>query len=561
MQELKQGTSLQNGKYKIEKVLGKGSFGITYMASYKAIVEGPLGKMEAKVQVAIKEFFMSEINTRAVDSDTVEGSTGTVFMNYRKRFRREAENLSKLNHPNIVKVSDVFEENNTIYYVMQYIDEESLDEYITKKGRLQEKEALRIFKEIASALTYMHDRKVLHLDLKPKNVMLDKNGHVFIIDFGLSKQYTTDGEPESSTTIGLGTAGYAPIEQANSSNDKTFQATIDVYALGATLFKMLTGHRPDDASVILNQGFPREKLETIGVRKKTIDAIEEAMEPQRKRRYQSVNEFLKDIDVVKGENEETSFEDGEKTSDSKEEMSPDDKERIFSKKKIKILCLTILFICGVIVYFSLNVKKVENSLETNDSTVMVDSSKKDEITYDNKAINLGLPSGTLWANRNLGAKSEFEDGLHYAFGTLESKFEYPEKTGDEFKGGESIVGTQYDVVTAEWGKEWQLPSKEQVDELIRNCRFVVKKKGFEVIGPNGNSIFLPYTDGNGDSNYGYGYYWSGNKGYVLEFQPGYAKLNEETDAEMSDNFASNCGLSIRPVRANKINNQQSHNIR
>lgn len=90
----------------------------------------------------------------------------------------------------------------------------------------------------------MHSNKMLHLDLKPKNIMLDKDGKSYLIDFGLSKQYTETGEPESSTKVGAGTPGHAPIEQANYREGKGFPVTMDIYALGATMFKMLTGQRP-----------------------------------------------------------------------------------------------------------------------------------------------------------------------------------------------------------------------------------------------------------------------------------------------------------------------------
>lgn len=256
-------TTLRGGKYRILRPLGHGSFGVTYLATAKFVVKGTLGEMETEVKVAVKEFFMGDINTRAADGSSVEGSGGSVFANYRKKFRREAENLSKLNHPNIVKVLDVFDENNTTYYVMQYIEGMNLNDYIQKKGRLNEKEALRILSDIGKALMYMHENRMLHLDVKPKNVMIGNSGKAILIDFGLAKQYTIDGEPESSTTIGLGTPGYASIEQSDYHQEGTFPATLDVYALGATFYKMLTGNTPPYAFDIFNNGFPKDKLFNI----------------------------------------------------------------------------------------------------------------------------------------------------------------------------------------------------------------------------------------------------------------------------------------------------------
>lgn len=292
---LKKGLILQGGKYRIEKILGSGSFGITYLATAKFTTQGNLGQMEVEGKVAIKEFFMSEVNARKEDGSTVEGSTGSVFTNYRKKFRKEAENLSKLAHPNIVEVFDVFDENNTTYYVMKFLEGQNLDDYVKQQGHLKEQEAISITNEIGSALEYMHATKMLHLDIKPKNIMRTSDGKYYLIDFGLSKQFTDTGEPESSTSIGLGTPGYAPIEQTEYKKDSSFPATLDVYALAATLFKMLSGERPPEATYILNEGFPAERLTEVGVSAHTLHAVEKGMSPMRKQRFQSVRAFLNEL--------------------------------------------------------------------------------------------------------------------------------------------------------------------------------------------------------------------------------------------------------------------------
>lgn len=289
---LSEGSTLQNGKYRIEKTLGQGSFGITYLATATFTTESGLGKMDVVAKVCIKEFYMSDVNSRGNDGSTVEGSGGNVFTNYRRKFRKEAENLAKLSHSNIVRVFDVFDENGTSYYVMEYLDGENLDEYIKSRGRLGEDEAIKIIREIGGALSYMHSKKMLHLDLKPKNVMHQKDRGNTLIDFGLSKQYTNDGEPETSTSIGLGTPGYAPLEQAHYSQDGTFPATLDVYALGATMFKMLTGHRPPEATEILNYGFPSKELRDLHISDRTIATLAKSMNPIKKDRWADVKSFI-----------------------------------------------------------------------------------------------------------------------------------------------------------------------------------------------------------------------------------------------------------------------------
>ena len=281
-------------QYKIEKVLGQGSFGITYLASTTIKVEGPLGSIETPIKVAIKEFFMRDINGREEGTVTCSNQNG-LYDRYKEKFIKEAQNLSKLKHRHIIKVLEVFEANNTYYYVMEFCEGGSLDDEIAKRGNLTEEETKRYARQIADALSYMHDNKMLHLDLKPGNAMLRGDGDVVLIDFGLSKQYDENGQPESSTTIGGGTPGYAPIEQSNY-DGKGFPKTMDIYALGGTMFKMLTGKRPPEASIILNCGFPSEELRQQGVSEQTIGCIERSMSFRVADRPQSIADFLKLLD-------------------------------------------------------------------------------------------------------------------------------------------------------------------------------------------------------------------------------------------------------------------------
>lgn len=292
--QLKQGFFLQGGKYKIVKCLGQGSFGITYLAKMKSIVSGSKGQTSMWVDVAIKEFFMKDFNNRQPDGSLNETTSGTIVEKYKKDFKREADNLSKMNHPGVVDILDTFEENNTCYLVMAYIDGESLDAYISKKGALPEKEALECFKQIADALHYMHCQHMLHLDLKPRNIMRDSENKTFVIDFGLSKQYDDNDEPESSTTLGQGTQGYAPLEQGAPHSGHDFPVTIDVYALGATLYKMLTAHTPPHAAILLSSPeIVKNALIAKGVSKNTMSNIQKAMSPRKEDRYKSVASLMK----------------------------------------------------------------------------------------------------------------------------------------------------------------------------------------------------------------------------------------------------------------------------
>ena len=286
---LSKGTLLQGGAYRYEiiRTLGQGTFGITYLAN--AQIPGPLGTVE--VPVALKEFFMRDINSRE-NGIAVTGSTGGFFEDYRRKFRREALNLSHMQHPNIVKVLEMFDANGTSYIAMNYLDGGSLDDYILRHEHLDADEAIKLICPVADALRHMHEAGMLHLDLKPGNIMMTVDGKPVIIDFGLSKQYDEKGNPESSTAVGAGTPGYAPIEQSSYREGSDFPVSMDIYALGATLFKMLTGHRPPDASVIFNDGFPEGDLDKPWITPQLKHCIQKAMAPRRIDRYQTVAEFV-----------------------------------------------------------------------------------------------------------------------------------------------------------------------------------------------------------------------------------------------------------------------------
>ena len=526
IEELKIGSTLQNGKYMISKVLGAGSFGISYLATTKLSINGPLGKMEVAANVAIKEFYMKDLNCRVPDKALVEGTQNPLVNDYRQKFRKEAINLSKLHHKNIVKVIDVFDENNTTYYVMEYVKGGTLDDYIHVKGKLAECEALDITMSVGEALAYMHTNKMLHLDMKPKNIMRDTKGNVFLIDFGLSKQYNKNGEPESSTSIGLGTPGYAPIEQANNKQGKTgsIPMTIDVYALGATLFKMLTGKIPPFASTVLNDGFPSDSLSQAGVSHATIMIVEKAMSPMRKQRYQTIDDMLHDIAMVKDVS-------------SADDDTPDDEETIimvyvdddkpkhqkpWSKKKLFVIGITAIIMFFGWVYFlydnatsyDMGAKMPPVGKEASASTTAEkniansDFVDIDDIEYP-KEIDLGLSSGNIWAGWNIGASKAEDAGGLYAWGETTPRKVFKNYFDSSFtkytlaKGATSILHSNHDAAHVAWGHGWRMPTKSEIEELCEGCTWrkttYKGSKGIVGQGPNGNTIFFPVT-GYGNEN-------------------------------------------------------------
>lgn len=289
--QLQPGTVIHgtHNDYRIERVLGQGSFGITYVANVR--LKGRLGAIESAAMVAIKEFFLRDVSSRN-GLRVFSVSDSTLCSDYRRDFLREAQNLSRLDNDHIVKVLETIEENDTVYYVMEYLSGGNLDQHILSHGKLSCREALDIAIQIGEALKCMHAQHMLHLDLKPLNVMRGEDGHIVLIDFGLSKCFGADGQPESSTRIGQGTTGYAPIEQHSFNKADGFMPTLDIYALGATLFKMLTGCVPPEASVVLNEGLPVDELSSAGVPPAVIALVERAMQPLRRMRHQTVGEFI-----------------------------------------------------------------------------------------------------------------------------------------------------------------------------------------------------------------------------------------------------------------------------
>ena len=208
------GTTLNNGRYTIEKTLGEGGFGITYLAWDNQIIG---------TKVVIKT--LNEIVQKLPD-----------FGKFQKRFRDEAEQLRKSRHKNIVKFYNSFQEGQLYCIVMEYIEGDNLLDVITKQGILPEQKALNYIGQIANALTVIHSKNILHRDIKPENIMLRKNSEeVILIDFGIAREFIPN---QTNSFTQFDTPGYTPIEQYLRKH-KPGEYT-DIYALAATLYVLLT---------------------------------------------------------------------------------------------------------------------------------------------------------------------------------------------------------------------------------------------------------------------------------------------------------------------------------
>ena len=263
---LKVGTILR-GTYRIDSYLSSGGFGNTYVAT----------NIEFDELVAIKEFFMKGVTQRDNNQTTVSVSNSennNSFLEQKEKFKKEARRLRKLKNEYIVSVHDLFDENNTAYYVMDYVDGENLAERLKRTGRpMTESEVCLIFPQILDALNAVHKEGFCHLDIKPSNIMLEKGGKIKLIDFGASKQLGVNGTlTTNAPTAFAQTPGFAPQEQMEQNFDKIGPWT-DIYALGATLYNLLTNERPplptdidDDITADKHESLPFPDSVSVGTR-------------------------------------------------------------------------------------------------------------------------------------------------------------------------------------------------------------------------------------------------------------------------------------------------------
>ncbi|MCM1476886.1 MAG: serine/threonine protein kinase, partial [Bacteroides sp.] len=245
---LTRGTKLnsQTDTYTIIEVIGSGGFGITYKAS----VPTKMRNIMTKAYVAIKEHFPAADCERQSNTSSISYSSTARkrVLTSLKEFINEAKCLQQIGglHPNIVNVNEVFEANNTAYYVMEYIEGETLKQYVKSRGPISLKETLSIMMPVIEAVATLHKNRFTHLDIKPSNIMLatDEEGNLrpVLIDFGLAKHYNPDGSATSTMIASGFSEGYAPVEQY--SGISHFSPQVDVYSLAATILFCLTGKTP-----------------------------------------------------------------------------------------------------------------------------------------------------------------------------------------------------------------------------------------------------------------------------------------------------------------------------
>lgn len=229
--------------YRIERVLGQGAFGITYLAH----------DINLDRQVAIKEYLPGQFSTRDKDA-TVKPTSPNQKEDFEwglKRFISEARTLTKFEHPNLVRVFNVFEMNNTAYMVMNYEVGKSLQQVLKTRKTLSEAEIRKILFPLMRGLELMHAKGFVHRDIKPGNIFLRSDSSPVLLDFGSARQTRapqgreggSGGDDTTTTLTTLVSPGYAPIEQYGSKSDRQGPWT-DIYGLGATIYRAVSGTTP-----------------------------------------------------------------------------------------------------------------------------------------------------------------------------------------------------------------------------------------------------------------------------------------------------------------------------
>lgn len=420
------GSTLMQGKYRIVAVLGQGGFGITYKGEHTML----------GTTVAIKEFFMKGACERDENSThvTTSQSNGELASRFRTKFLKEAKTLAALKHPNIIRVFDVFEDNGTAYYVMDYIEGNNLSDIVEGKGRLSEPLALKYIRQVANALNYLHQKKLLHLDVKPANILLDKNtGNAILIDFGVSKQYDQDGQQTSTTPPAI-SKGYSPVEQyAQGSNVKTFSPATDIYSLAATLYKLVTGNTPPESNLLLNEDeqlppYPSNVSET------TRNAIAECLQT-RKKRPQSISEFLQLLDSEPISNIDTP----EEEDTILKSQYKKSQEVLTTPIKTKKDNLNTVFIIGAVIVFVVIIGLLFNKCGGSSSN---DSSDEDldSVVYEPPVDTTAVAWDDSTASYEDIYTDDTDNDVSYVSPKNQSNDEIT-KGSENYEGGSKFVGT------------------------------------------------------------------------------------------------------------------------
>ena len=436
------------------------------------------------------------------------------FTHQLEKFKKEARRLFELDNKNIVKVHDLFEENGTAYYVMDYVGGEDLRRWLEREKRpMIEDEVMMILPQVLNALEDVHSKGIWHLDLKPANIMVDSNMTVKLIDFGASKQFDSQRGGVTSSAVAF-TNGYAPFEQMEKNHEK-FGPWTDFYALGATLYNLLTNKKPPLPSDINDDHTDDKHLALpmpTNVSAKTRDLVLWLMAPGRSARPQSVTEirnWLNSQSITTSPTqigqpiEETSID--KKPIIVEEKPTPVEKKAVPTEKKephiVKIedkprkksinnyfvYSLALLLLGGLIIgslsYYGFN------RLTTPTGEITEQDSSKPLFQSDVEDISITIPLGKCTYSGNVNAY-----GMPDGYGTA------------IFKNGDELVGTFVNGSVSGDEIEYNFSNGDKFYGTIKNDHL---SKGRYTVGEDGS--YFEGTFKNDQPNKGHWYDKNGQK--------------------------------------------------
>jgi tRNA A-37 threonylcarbamoyl transferase component Bud32 len=263
--------SIQHPYYDFKSLIGKGGMATVYLAEHNTLHK------PVAIKVLNKEFVHNE--------------------NIRKRFLAEARNMFAMSHPNVVRITDLIDQEDIVAFVMEYVEGETLKDYLEQKGKLADEKIKNLFSQMLNALGYVHEQGFIHRDIKPSNFILTSKGIVKLLDFGIAKNTDKNSAEytQTGTTQNMGTPMYMSPEQIKSTKDVTAQS--DIYSLGVVLWQMVMGTKPYDTETIstweLQTKIVNEPLPATSTKWDSL--VQLATSKDLSTRYESANVFQQEI--------------------------------------------------------------------------------------------------------------------------------------------------------------------------------------------------------------------------------------------------------------------------
>ena len=391
------------GKYLIGNAIGEGGFGITYLGM----------DLNLEVRVAIKEYYPQGFAVRdsRINDSTVwsySESTQTFFEEGREKFINEAKTIAKFRElPEIVGVTDFFRENQTAYIVMEYLDGQTLKQYLKANGgKIPAENVVRMMRPLIASLGKLHSQNLIHRDISPDNIMLMKNGSIKILDFGGAREFASQDGRSMSVLV---KHGYAPEEQYRSRGDQG--PWTDVYALCATMYRCITGEIPPNALDRLYQD-ELKPISSFGENcpKYIEKAITKGLNVRKDGRYQSMEELYESLYKVQKKPEKVPK--PEKKDQQKKEKPEDEKDskQPDKKKKIMVAVAAVVVAAGVAAAAGVGMKMKQSGEEKVVAEVAVTPeatpTPAQEITQTASGVNIIKKNAIYYVKEDVNVRSD-----------------------------------------------------------------------------------------------------------------------------------------------------------